>query len=155
MDLIYRKASVSDLDILVKSRIEVLRVANGLSGETDMSLVEQETAVYYKNCFIADEHVAYLVYYGEALVGCGGISFYKVMPTFCTPSGECAYIMNMYTKPEYRRKGVAIKTLDLLVNEARRRGVAKITLEATASGKPLYERYGFVPMNDEMIYPLV
>lgn len=58
--------------------------------------------------------------------------------------------MNMYTKPEYRRQGIAYKTLDLLVAEAREKGIIAISLEATDMGRPLYERYGFVQMNDEM-----
>ena len=58
--------------------------------------------------------------------------------------------MNMYTKPEYRRKGIAYKTLDLLVAESKQRGIDAVSLEATDMGKPLYKKYGFVKMNDEM-----
>ena len=58
--------------------------------------------------------------------------------------------MNMYTAPEYRRKGIAFQTLDLLVKEAKQQGIAAISLEATQMGRPLYEKYGFVKMNDEM-----
>ena len=58
--------------------------------------------------------------------------------------------MNMYTNPAYRRKGIAIKTLDMLVQDAKKRGITQISLEATDMGRPLYEKYGFVPMNAEM-----
>lgn len=58
--------------------------------------------------------------------------------------------MNMYTHPEYRRRGIAAKTLDLLVGAAKSAGIDAISLEATAMGRPLYEKYGFVRMNDEM-----
>ena len=61
-----------------------------------------------------------------------------------------AYIMNMYTAPEYRRQVIAINTLDLLVKDAKEQGVLQIALEATDMGRPLYERYGFVKMEDEM-----
>lgn len=61
-----------------------------------------------------------------------------------------AYIMNMYTAPEYRRQGIAFQTLDLLVKDAKEQGVLQIALEATDMGRPLYERYGFVKMEDEM-----
>ena len=66
------------------------------------------------------------------------------------PSGKKAYIMNMYTNPAYRRKGIAIKTLDMLVQDAKKRGITQISLEATDMGRLLYEKYGFVPMNAEM-----
>ena len=62
--------------------------------------------------------------------------------------------MNMYTHPEYRRKGIALHTLDLLVSEARQRGITSISLEATDTGKPLYEKYGFVAADHEMELPL-
>lgn len=58
--------------------------------------------------------------------------------------------MNMYTDPEYRRRGIAIKTLDLLIKDARNRGITAISLEATDLGRPLYEKYGFTKMNNEM-----
>lgn len=56
----------------------------------------------------------------------------------------------MYTAPEYRRQGIAFHTLDLLVQDAKEQGVSQITLETTDMGRPLYERYGFVKMEDEM-----
>jgi hypothetical protein len=40
--------------------------------------------------------------------------------------------------------------LDLLVKDAKEQGVTQIALEATDMGRPLYERYGFVKMEDEM-----
>lgn len=58
--------------------------------------------------------------------------------------------MNMYTMPEYRRCGIAYHTLDLLVKEAKERGVVQIALEAADMGRPLYEKYGFVKMEGEM-----
>ena len=57
-------------------------------------------------------------------------------------------IMNMYTNPDYRRQGIAFKTLDLLVTDARKKGITAISLEATDMGRPLYEKYGFRKMND-------
>ena len=96
------------------------------------------------------EHVAYLVYDNGAFVGAGGVSFYQVMPTYHNPTGKKAYIMNMYTASEYRRQGIAFHTLDLLVKDVRKQGVSQIALEATEMGRPLYEKYGFVKMEDEM-----
>lgn len=98
-------------------------------------------------------HIAYLAYDDGVFIGAGGASFYQVMPTYHNPTGKKAYIMNMYTAPEYRRQGIAMHTLDLLVNDAKAQGVSQIALEATDMGRPLYEKYGFVKMNDEMELP--
>jgi len=146
----YKKATMKDIDELVRTRIIVLCAANKLSEDVDMSLVKQESYLYYKRTLETGEHSAYLIYDNGTFVGAGGVSFYQVMPTYHNPSGKKAYIMNMYTASEYRRQGVAYHTLDLLVREAKERGVSQISLEATEMGRPLYEKYGFVKMKDEM-----
>lgn len=146
----YKKAAVEDIDELVRTRIIVLRAANKLSVDVDMSVVEQESYKYYKRAIEGGEHIAYLVYDNKKFIGAGGVSFYRVMPTYHNPTGKKAYIMNMYTALEYRRQGIALHTLDLLVKDAREQGVSKIALEATDMGRPLYERYGFITMEDEM-----
>ena len=146
----YKRATMEDIDELVRTRIIVLRAANKLSDGEDMSVVEDESYAYYRRALESGEHIAYLVYDNETFIGAGGVSFYQVMPTYHNPTGKKAYIMNMYTAPEYRRQGIAFHTLDLLVNDARKLGVSQISLEATEMGRPLYEKYGFVKMEDEM-----
>ena len=146
----YKKATIDDLDMLVTTRIEVLRAANKLDEGVDMSEVERQSKAYYSKALSDDTHTAYMVFDGDTFVGAGGVSYFKVMPTYHNPSGEKAYIMNMYTAPDHRRQGIAYKTLDLLVKDAKSRGITAISLEATDMGRPLYEKYGFVKMNDEM-----
>lgn len=146
----YIRASLDDLDMLVKTRIKVLRAANKLDENVDMKTVEENSRIYYNKALTEGMHVAYLVYCENVFVGAGGVSFFEVMPTYHNVSGRKAYIMNMYTKPEYRRRGIAYKVLDLLVNECKERGITHISLEATEAGRPLYEKYGFVKMNNEM-----
>ena len=76
-----------------------------------------------------------------------------MMPTYHNPDGWKAYIMNMYVRPAYRRRGIATRILDLLVKDARDRGINCVTLEATEAGRPLYQKYGFIPMKHEMELP--
>lgn len=151
MDYIYKKAAVSDIDLLTKTRIEVLRAANQLSGAVDMSLVEQQSREYYEEALVSGNHVGYLVFDGELFIGAGGVSFFRVMPTFHNPTGCKAYIMNMYTNPAYRRRGIGYHMLERLVREAGDRDISFISLEATQMGRPLYEKFGFVKMEDEMV----
>lgn len=146
----YKKATIADIDELVRTRIIVLRTANKLSNDVDMSLVGKEFYEYYKSALETGEHIAYLVYDNETFIGAGGTSFYQVMPTYHNPTGKKAYIMNMYTASAYRRQGIVFHTLDLLVKDAREQGVSQIALEATDMGRPLYEKYEFVKMEDEM-----
>lgn len=153
MNLEYKKAAIEDVDFLVKSRIKVLRAANRLADDVDMSEVEAQSYRYYREALADGTHTAYLVFDGNQFVGAGGISYYRVMPTYHNVSGNKAYIMNMYTDPGYRRRGIAYRTLELLAADAKEKGVTAISLEATEMGRPLYEKFGFVKMDDEMKLP--
>ena len=161
MNLIYKAAGPQNLNLLTDTRIRVLIAANKLPEGTDMSEVRRQTEDYYKKALADGSHYGLLVFDRDStdeykspegrIAATGGVSFFRVMPTYSNPSGWKAYIMNMYTAPEYRRQGIAFETLDILVKEAKSRGINNITLEATDMGRPLYEKYGFAPMKDEMI----
>lgn len=152
MELKYQKATIDDLELLVDLRLTVLRAAN-IDDSVDLAQVRENTRAYYKTALQDKSHLAYLVYDETSLVGTGGISFYRVMPTYHNPTGENAYIMNMYTSPAYRNRGIATHLLQQLVSDARALGISRITLDATPMGRPLYERFGFIPMPAEMELP--
>lgn len=153
MNFVYKKALIEDIEILTYTRIEVLRAANKLPASIDISEIKKQSYEYYNEALQNNSHIAYLVFDNDIFIGSGGISFFRVMPTFHNPTGYKAYIMNMYTHPDYRRKGIAYKTLDLLVMASKQRGITAISLEATNMGQPLYIKYGFIKMNNEMELP--
>ena len=143
----YKMATLDDIELLTSSRIEVLRAANKLDDSVDMSEVETSSREYYKRALQDSTHTAILVMDGNSFVGAGGVSYYEVMPTYHNPSGKKAYIMNMYTRPDHRRMGIATRTLELLIHDAQKRGITSISLEATDLGRKLYEKYGFIRRN--------
>ena len=68
----YKKATIEDINELVRTRIIVLRAANKLTDDTDMTKVEQESYTYYKSALENGGHIAYLVYDNETFIGAGG-----------------------------------------------------------------------------------
>lgn len=153
MDLTYRIAGIEDLELLVETRVEVLRAANCLGADADMAEVARASRSYYQKALPEGSHTAILVFDGDAFVAAGGVSYYSLMPTYHNPAGRKAYIMNMYTRPAWRRQGVATRVLDLLVQDAHASGVTSIALEATPAGRPLYEKCGFTASQTEMELP--
>ena len=153
MDLFFKKAALEDLELLTETRLTVLRAANKLDADADMSVIREQTLDYYRQALADHSHFACLVFDRKRFVGAGGVSFFRVLPTCHNPSGRKAYIMNMYTDPDYRRKGIAREVLSLLVREAKNKGITAISLEATEDGRPLYEKFGFIGMENEMELP--
>ena len=146
-ELTYHKGTEQEVELLVSTRMEAMAAMHGVEMTAKL---EQEIRAYYARALSDGSHVAWLVWDGDVFAGCGGITFYQDMPTRANPTGRMANIMNIYTVPAYRRRGVALRMVDLLVREARERGVKAVTLDATDAGRPVYEEYGFRMMTSEM-----
>jgi GNAT superfamily N-acetyltransferase len=76
-------------------------------------------------------------------VATAGLLWFAHPPGPINPGGLEAYILNVYTRPEARRMGLARALMERLVHEARAAGVRRIWLRASAEGRPLYESIGF------------
>ncbi|HEY1771916.1 MAG TPA: GNAT family N-acetyltransferase [Gammaproteobacteria bacterium] len=63
------------------------------------------------------------------------------------------YILNVYTEPAYRGRGLAKQLTERAMQEARARKLSLTILHATEMGKPLYAKLGFTGTN-EMQYRL-
>ena len=48
VSIIYKKAGINDIDMLVKTRIEILRAINKLINYEDMTLFEENVGSYYE-----------------------------------------------------------------------------------------------------------
>ena len=74
MPITYRKADIDDLEILVKTRLDILKVINNLGENEDMTEFESQTADYYRSSLLNGSHAAYLVFDGDKFIGAGGIT---------------------------------------------------------------------------------
>ena len=144
------KATSSDLDMVMSSRIEMLKVVNGLSEDTEFDIkFIDSTREYFRN---SDQTTVLAV--DNDVIGCSTICYINVMPTFDHPSGKRAHIMNVYTRNNYRRQGIAYQMVSFLIEEAKQNGVTEISLYATELGRPLYEQCGFQKTEEGMILNL-
>ena len=62
-------------------------------------------------------------------------------PVFIT--GKTGTVLNVYTKPEYRKKGYAKKLMNMLLDDAAIMDLCSVELKATKAGYPLYKSIGF------------
>lgn len=150
-----RRAVPADIDLLVKCRIEVLREVFSIPASQSVAMLEKENREYYRTAIPAGGHIACFAYVDEEIVGCGGVCLYREMPSPDNPNGCCAYLMNIYTRSEFRGQGVGGKIVNWLVRQAKQKGSVKIYLEASESGRSLYEKKGFSAMSGYMQLPII
>jgi GNAT superfamily N-acetyltransferase len=62
--------------------------------------------------------------------------------------GPQALIMNVFTERRWRRQGIAVGLMEELLRWTRAHEIESVVLHASADGRPLYERLGFVPTNE-------
>ena len=148
----YRKATASEADALARIRMDFLREADNIQSDEMIETLHKNNSEYMA-AYVADgSFVAWVAVENGEIIATSGVNFYTLPPNTSNPTGKTAYISNMFSYPQYRKKGVASKLFDLSVQEAKAKGITKILLDATAMGRPIYEKYGFVATDNEMIY---
>ena len=140
------KAKEEQLETVLRLRREMLAVVSGKSGESFEGEFTQLSEEYFKN----GDQTTVLAFDGENAVGCATVCYITLMPTAGHPTGKRAHIMNVYVRPDHRRRGIARQMMSVLLDEARDRGVTYISLDATESGKPLYKALGFDTNEENM-----
>ncbi len=141
-------ATKADIDNLMSSRLEMLKVVNNLPEDYEYS---EEMINEIRDYFLNGDHITVLAMDGDIVIGCASMSFIRIMPTFDHPTGKRAHLMNVYTRYEYRRQGIARKMVERLIEETWKRGATEISLDATESGRPLYESMGFTDSTECMV----
>lgn len=140
----YRRATVDDLDALVRLRIAFLRETNrNVTSEEAYGGMMAPLRSYFAEHIPDAAFISWIAESGGEIVATSGLSFYSIPPGMTNPSGKVAYVMNMYTVPEFRRRGIAAELFRRVVGEAERLGYRKVELHATAAGAGIYRKQGF------------
>ena len=143
-----RIAAKDDIELLMSSRLEMLKVVNNLPADYEYS---EEIVRESRDYFLNGDHITVLAIDDGKVIGCASMSFMWIMPTFSHPTGKRAHLMNVYTRSEYRRQGIARRMVEMLIDETWKRGATEISLDATTMGRPLYESMGFTNSTENMV----
>lgn len=150
----YRRAKADDVDELVRLRVEFLKEALKIkSCSSDQEIINSLTD-YFSKTMCTDSFIAWLAVDNGRIIGTSGLCFYTLPPSYKNMTGNIAYIMNMYTDPAYRGKGIATYLFEQLIFEAKKLNYKKISLHATDMGRSLYLKFGFKETDNEMVFDL-
>jgi ribosomal protein S18 acetylase RimI-like enzyme len=146
-----RKADMNDIEALVENRIEF--VSSLRNHEVEIIDDFKRYTKEYMMEHISDNSMVCLIAEDEGkIVATVMVCYYQVLPLMSNLIGNTGYILNVYTLPDYRKRGLASQLLNIIIEESRKRNVGKLYLNATDMGKPVYEKLGFELLDREMVY---
>ena len=151
MNIVYREATLADVAALARLRIDFLKEVQSpethLIGEEGLDKILQD---YFAEYLSNGDFVAYLALVDNEIVSTSGLCFSKIIPGFTLLDGRVAYIMNIYTLPQWRKKGIGKQVFHHILEAAKTRNYKRVLLHATEDGRPVYEKFGFRATSDEM-----
>ena len=154
MDFTFRRATADDTKLLAKMRLEMRKERETSACALSEAEFLRCNVEFFRTHLGSGDFISFLAFDGGEAAACSGLLLQVHPPTYENPSGRSGYVTNMFTRPAWRHRGLAQKLVDLLVEAAKEAGCAKLYLNASAMGLPLYVKYGFRPVENEMVLDL-
>ena len=142
MAMIFEKASKKDISALCDLRIAYLIEDFGTISSENLKILQKTLPKYYKKHLNKDLFI-FVAKRDAEIVACAFLLLVEkpASPSFIT--GKTGTVLNVYTKPKYRKNGYAKKLLTMLLKEAKEKNVSVIELKSTEAGYLLYKALGF------------
>ena len=140
----YIRATEKHIPLFIENREAFLSEYWGMQDEKTLLNFRDELRKYLERDIPNGDFLAWLAMIGEECIAAGGMKIIQKPGSFRVPNGRSGYIMNMYTKPEYRRQGIGKEILERLIQTGKDEGITFFELHATEMGTPLYMNSGFL-----------
>jgi len=145
----YRRARIDDLEALINYRIRFLNELYNHPDDEQTEVLRKSLRRYFYEAITSNDFIAWVAEYNGRIIGTSGMVVWQRPANYGgLESGKLGYLLNFYTIPEARRKGIGTRLLKELIKEARLIGLKYLHLNATKDGIHIYRKAGFVEPND-------
>lgn len=129
--------------LLAESRIIFLSELLGEQPVPARETLEAHLTEYFARAIANGSYTGIIGWHNGEAVATGGMVYREQPGSFKNPTGRVAYILNMYTRPAYRRRGIGTAIMNRLMEAGREKGYYSFELHATPDGEPVYSKMGF------------
>ncbi|SPF51833.1 GCN5-related N-acetyltransferase [Candidatus Sulfopaludibacter sp. SbA4] len=147
-----RTGRISDIAHILHHRRAMFAEMGG-ADESVLDRMQEASELYLREALVSGIYRAWLAETeaGRVVSG-GGIAIvpWPGSPDF--PGTRRGWILSVYTEPEFRRRGIARRIMETIVDWCRSEGFAHVSLHASHDGRLLYEKMGFRPTNEMRLY---
>jgi GNAT superfamily N-acetyltransferase len=126
-----RRATIDDLDEFIALRLKLFRESGYLRGEEPPPELIEATRIYLSENLPTERFFAWIALAEGHLIGISGLVFFQKPPTEENMTGLEAYVMNMYTLPEWRGQGVATALMQEIIKYVQSTSARRIWLHTT------------------------
>ena len=174
-EITYRRAGEADIDLLAghhRRMFEEMRAQGGLSlqstccgpecGATkpvahitrpaDFDALERAQREKLARQLPDGSCIAWIAEHNGIPVGSGALTILQTVPVPEDPVMATGFIHSIFVQPAMRRQGIASSLVDRLLEDAREQRLHRVQLAASEAGKSLYERKGFQPLQQMILW---
>jgi GNAT superfamily N-acetyltransferase len=148
--LAFRRAGIQDLEVYLSLRMAMLAELGMLPPESQRTQLLQANRSYFQENLSKETYLAWLAESRGETVAIGGLLLFYRPPNGENMTGLEGYVMNMYTLPGWRGRGIATRLMQIIIEEMRIRQAGRLWLHATPMGRPVYQSNGFTPVNQNL-----
>lgn len=137
-----RKGTIEDIDELVAMRMSYLNADYGQLEESEKNRIKDSLPSYFEK-HINQDLFAYVAQDGQEIIATVLLYVMEKPANPLNLCGKIGEVLNVYTKSGYRRQGIAEKLVKIMLEDAAKKGLGTIKLDATDMGRPMYLKIGF------------
>ena len=142
--IVYRRATIDDVSALVDYRVRFLNELFNHPENDRTAVVRKALLEYFTEAIPSKDFIAWVAECDGRIIATGGMVVWEKPAIYGgVESGKLGYVLNFYTVPEARRKGVGTRLLNEVVREAKSLGLKYLHLHASRDGINIFRKAGF------------
>ena len=105
--IIFRRATIDDIPAMVDYRVRFLNELYNHPEDDETKILRESLQGYFNKAIPSNDFIAWLAEYDGKIIGTGGMVVWQIPARYGgVESGKLGYLLNFYTIPEARRKGI-------------------------------------------------
>jgi len=155
-EIVYRRARANDAPDLVDYRVRFLNEQYNHPDDGATLVLRESLLEYFAKAIPSNHFIAWIAGYKGKIIATSGMVVWQIPARYGgVESGKLGYLLNFYTVPEARRRGISTRLLDELIKEAKLLGLKYLHLHASEDGISIYRKAGFAePRMPELVLKL-
>lgn len=143
------KLNLTNLDNFWKLRLQLFQELNEINQTANTLDLEIATKEFYSS-HIDNDFMCWGIESGNEIVAIASLCVFTRIPYAANISGKEGYLLNIYTTPTFRKKGLATSLIKTIIDYSRNNGIKRLWLSSSEQGRNIYELCGFRGKTNEM-----